>query len=107
MEHDRAEIMKPIVHDGTFTVLLPLFFFSGMPERVLGDLCCLMSVGQYPGLYSDSDMQAMATAMTPGQVQTKRIDKIELAFERYLRKVRQNMHVILSLDYSGELQLAV
>ena len=75
-----------------------------MPESVLQDLCSLMAEGRFPGLYSDSDMQAMATSMTPGQVQTKRIDKIELTFERYLKKVRQNMHIIISLDISGQLK---
>ena len=62
-----------------------------------------MSEGRYPGLYSDLDMQNMATAMTPGQVQTKKLDKIELSFERYLKKVRQNMHIFVSLDISGNL----
>lgn len=66
-----------------------------------------MSEGRYPGLYSDLDMQNMATAMTPGQVQTKKLDKIELSFERYLKKVRQNMHIFVSLDISGNLIYAV
>lgn len=74
---------------------------SGMPEVILRHVCALMVEARYPGLYSDSDMQNMATAMTAGQVQTKRIDKIEIAFDRYLRKVKQNMHIIVSLDFSG------
>lgn len=75
---------------------------SGLPESVLADVCCLMTEGRYPGLYSDIDMQNMATAMTPGQVQTKKLDKIELSFERYLKKVRQNMHIFVCLDISGK-----
>jgi len=79
-----------------------LILSSGMPESVIRDLCSLMSEGRYPDLYTDLDMQNMATAMTPGQVQTKKLDKIELSFERYLKKVRQNMHVIVSLDISSK-----
>ena len=61
-----------------------------------------MTDGRYPGLYSDADMQNMATAMTPGQVQTKKLDKIELSFERYLKKVKQNIHIVTSLDISSK-----
>lgn len=74
-----------------------------MPDKILGYLSALMCEGQYPGLYSDADMMNMATAMTPGQVQTKKIDKIEVSFERYLKKVRQYMHVFIAFDTSGKI----
>ncbi|XP_067931165.1 uncharacterized protein [Watersipora subatra] len=78
-----------------------LYVHSGVPEELLGHVCSLMVDGRYPGLYSDTDMQNVATAMTPGQVQTKKLDKIELSFERYLKKVKQNVHIITAIDISA------
>lgn len=59
-------------------------------------------VGTSPGLYTDDELQSIVSQMMPGGVQTKRIDKIEQAFERFLKRIRQNLHVVVCLSYRGK-----
>jgi len=47
-------------------------------------------------------MQSIVSQMMPGGVQTKKIDKIEQAFERFLKRIRQNLHVVVCLSYRGQ-----
>ncbi|GFO14602.1 dynein heavy chain, partial [Plakobranchus ocellatus] len=54
-----------------------------------------------PGLYSEEEVQDIVGHMMPGGVQTKKVDKIEQAFERFVKRVRQNLHVIVCLNYKG------
>ena len=61
--------------------------------------------GTSPGLYTDDELQSIVSQMMPGGVQTKRIDKIEQAFDRFLKRIRQNLHVVVCLSYRGKLQL--
>jgi hypothetical protein len=56
----------------------------------------------YPGLYSPEEIQMIAQQMTPGQVKTTRLDKIEAAFNKFLKRVQQNLHVIFSFSYTGK-----
>lgn len=76
-----------------------LYVESGVQDEILTKVCSLMVEGTFPGLYSEAELQHIAAAMTPGQVQTKRVDKIEQAFERFLKKVRSSMHVVVCLNY--------
>ena len=62
----------------------------------------LWSVGTSPGLYDEREMQSIVSQMMPGGVQTKKIDKIEQAFERFLKRIRQNLHVVVCLSYRGQ-----
>ena len=61
--------------------------------------------GTSPGLYTDDELQSIVSQMMPGGVQTKRIDKIEQAFDRFLKRIRQNLHVVVCLSYRGKIQL--
>ena len=58
--------------------------------------------GTAPGLYSEEEVQDIVGHMMPGGVQTKRVDKIEQAFERFVKRIRQNLHVVVCLNYKGE-----
>ena len=59
-------------------------------------------LGMLPGLYSSDEMSHIATQMMPGQVQTKRVDKIEVAMEKFYRHIRDNLHVLFSVNHHGE-----
>lgn len=61
----------------------------------------LSSAGTCPDLYTDEEVQSIATQMTPGQVKATRVDKIEAMFDKFLKRVRQNLHVITCLNYNG------
>lgn len=63
---------------------------------------CIYGTGTSPGLYTEKEMQSIVSQMMPGGVQTKRIDKIEQAFERFLKRIRQNLHVVVCLSYRGK-----
>lgn len=57
--------------------------------------------GTSPGLYTDEEIQNIVSAVMPGGVTTKRVDKIEIALERFLKKIRQNLHVVVCMNYRG------
>ena len=61
----------------------------------------MLITGSCPGLYTDEEIQNLATLMNPGQVKATRIDKIEAMFDKFQKRVKQNMHVITCLNYSG------
>lgn len=63
--------------------------------------------GTSPGLYSDAEVQKIVSQMMPGGVQTKRVDKIEQAFDRYIKRIKQNLHIIVCLNYKGEIRRSV
>ena len=58
--------------------------------------------GACPGLYTDEEIQDIATQMNPGQVRTTRVDKIEQMYDKFTGRVKQNLHVIFSMSYSGQ-----
>lgn len=58
-------------------------------------------IGTSPGLYTDEEIQNIVSAVMPGGVTTKRVDKIEIALERFLKKIRQNLHVVVCMNYRG------
>ena len=60
-----------------------------------------MCSGTCPGLYTAEEMQSIATQITPGQTKATRADKIEMMFDKFTRRVRQNLHVITCLNYDG------
>ena len=57
--------------------------------------------GTSPGLYTEDELQSIVSQMMPGGVQTKRIDKIEQAFERFIKRIKQHLHVIVCLSFRG------
>ena len=65
-------------------------------------LTCFLSAGTSPGLYTEDELQSIVSQMMPGGVQTKKIDKIEQAFDRFLRRVKQHLHVVVCLSYRGK-----
>lgn len=62
---------------------------------------CDVLTGTSPGLYSEDELQSIVGHMMPGGVQTKRVDKIEQALERFVKRVRQNLHIVVCLNYKG------
>jgi hypothetical protein len=57
--------------------------------------------GYCPGLYTDDEIQTIATQMNPGQVKATRMDKIEAMFEKYTKRVKHHVHVVFCLNYHG------
>lgn len=66
---------------------------------------CDVLTGTSPGLYSEDELQSIVGHMMPGGVQTKRVDKIEQALERFVKRVRQNLHIVVCLNYKGRCSL--
>ncbi|KAL8594105.1 hypothetical protein ACOMHN_000817 [Nucella lapillus] len=97
-----CEHMKRSCHHagvvGKPTVLL---VHEDLGDRFLPDVSALMARGTSPGLYSEEEMQTIVGHMMPGGVQTKRVDKMEQAFERFVKRVRQNLHIVVCLNYKG------
>ena len=55
-------------------------------------------LGTCTALYTDDEIQKLATLMTPGQVKLTKLDKIDASFKKFTERVRQNIHVIVCLN---------
>ncbi|XP_013418883.1 dynein heavy chain domain-containing protein 1-like [Lingula anatina] len=87
-----AIVGKPVV----------LMIHEELGEECLLDVCSYMVEGTCPGLYTTEELQQIATQMTPGQVQIRKVDKVEQTFnDKFIRRVKQNLHVVIILNYSG------
>ncbi|XP_064648692.1 dynein axonemal heavy chain 6-like isoform X2 [Lineus longissimus] len=78
-----------------------LLIHEDLGEESLLDVCSLMSEGTCPDLYSPEELQDIVVQMTPGSIPTKRVDKIEQTFEKFRKRVQQNLHVVVCLSYTG------
>ncbi|KAJ8313861.1 hypothetical protein KUTeg_008422 [Tegillarca granosa] len=97
----REHIKRACHHTGIMGKPTVLLIHEALGSECLQDVCSLMAEGTSPGLYSEDEIQSIVSQMMPGGVQTKRVDKIDQAFERFLKKIRQNLHVIVCLNYKG------
>ncbi|XP_035825634.1 dynein heavy chain domain-containing protein 1 [Aplysia californica] len=97
----RRHIKLSCFHAGITGKPTVLLVHEDLGEECLQDVSAVMAEGTSPGLYSDEEVQDIVGHMMPGGVQTKRVDKIEQAFERFIKRVRQNLHVIVCLNYKG------
>ena len=69
---------------------------------LLSSLSHRLVLGTCAELYTPEMVQSIAVQMTPGHIKLTRLEKVEVAFDKYLQKVRQNLHVIVCLDTSGK-----
>uniref|UniRef100_A0A8W8M9M4 AAA+ ATPase domain-containing protein n=1 Tax=Magallana gigas TaxID=29159 RepID=A0A8W8M9M4_MAGGI len=97
----REHIKRACYHTGILGKPTVLLIHEHLGEDCLQDVACLMNEGTSPGLYTDEEIQNIVSAVMPGGVTTKRVDKIEIALERFLKKIRQNLHVVVCMNYRG------
>ncbi|KAL3832089.1 hypothetical protein ACJMK2_023767 [Sinanodonta woodiana] len=97
----REHIKRACYHTGILGKPTVLLIHEDLGADCLHDVTALMAEGTSPGLYTEEEMQSIVSQMMPGGVQTKRIDKIEQAFDRFLKRIRQNLHVIVCLSFRG------
>ncbi|XP_033127107.1 dynein heavy chain domain-containing protein 1-like isoform X2 [Anneissia japonica] len=71
-------------------------------DQSLYDLTALMKEGTCPGLYSKEDLDQIALQMLPGSKPSgHRSQRVEMAQERFFRRVLVNLHVVVSLHCPG------
>ncbi|XP_048242736.1 dynein heavy chain domain-containing protein 1-like [Haliotis rufescens] len=97
----REHIKRSCQHAGVVGKPAVLLIHEDLGTACLQDISTLMAEGTSPGLYSDAEVQKIVSQMMPGGVQTKRVDKIEQAFDRYIKRIKQNLHIIVCLNYKG------
>ena len=56
-------------------------------------------LGNCPGLYSSNELATICNELIPGLLRSRRNDNMYVAQERFFRRVRTNLHVIVCLDY--------
>eukprot|EP00058_Branchiostoma_floridae_P015154 XP_002600642.1 hypothetical protein BRAFLDRAFT_102421 [Branchiostoma floridae] len=74
-------------------------------SRKIPDVCSLMTEGTCPGLYDDEELMTIANQIMQGTVPGKHSDKFELALERYHKRIRTNLHVVVTMDLTGPVPL--
>ncbi|XP_060599368.1 dynein heavy chain domain-containing protein 1-like [Ruditapes philippinarum] len=97
----REHIKRACHHTGILGKPTVLLVHEDLGMECLQDVAALMSQGTSPGLYTEDELQSIVSQMMPGGVQTKRIDKIEQAFERFIKRIKQHLHVIVCLSFRG------
>ncbi|XP_052798483.1 dynein heavy chain domain-containing protein 1-like isoform X5 [Mya arenaria] len=97
----REHIKRACQHTGILGKPTVLLVHEDLGFDCLQDVAAVMAEGTSPGLYTEQEMQEIVSQMMPGGVQTKRIDKIEQAFERFLKRIKQHLHVVVCLSYRG------
>ncbi|KAH9487912.1 hypothetical protein Btru_067436 [Bulinus truncatus] len=83
---------------GKPTVLL---VHEDLGEEGLYDIAAIMTEGTAPDLYTETEKQDIVGQLLPGGVQTKKLEKIEQVFNKYIKRIRQNLHIIVCLNYKG------
>ncbi|XP_071803571.1 dynein heavy chain domain-containing protein 1-like isoform X3 [Asterias amurensis] len=71
-------------------------------DQALQDVCALMSEGSCPDLYTQEELDNISSQMLPGAKATGlRNQRLEMALERFYRKVMLNLHVVVCIDCQG------
>ncbi|CAL1542045.1 unnamed protein product [Lymnaea stagnalis] len=97
----RKHIKLSCHHAGITGKPTVLLVHEDLGEEGLYDVSAVMAEGTAPGLYSEAEVQDIVGHLMPGGVQTKKVEKIEQAFDRFVKRVRQNLHIIVLLNYKG------
>jgi hypothetical protein len=59
-------------------------------------------IGNCPEIYSSNELAAICNELIPGILRGRRNDNMYVAQERFFRRVRANLHVIVCLDYPSD-----
>ncbi|KAK6166840.1 hypothetical protein SNE40_023452 [Patella caerulea] len=97
----KEHIKRSCHHAGVIGKSTVLLIHEALGTDCLQLISSLMAEGKVPGLYSEAEINHIVSQMMPGGVQTKRVDKIEQALDRYVKRIRQNLHIIVCLNYKG------
>lgn len=66
------------------------------------DICTFVSLGTCPGLYTSNELSMISSQLLPGgQRGAKRTENQDIAQERFFRRVRSNLHLVVCLNYSS------
>ncbi|ESP00380.1 hypothetical protein LOTGIDRAFT_173233 [Lottia gigantea] len=97
----KEHIKRSCFHAGVNGRSTVLLIHEGLGPDCLQLVTSVMAEGKAPELYSNEEVTNIVCQMMPGGVQTKRVDKIEQAFDRYVKRIKQNLHIIVCLNYKG------
>ncbi|KAK7008742.1 dynein heavy chain domain-containing protein 1, partial [Biomphalaria glabrata] len=97
----RRYIKLSCFHAGVSGKQTVLLVHEDLGEEGLYDIASIMAEGTAPGLYSETEIQDIVGQLLPGGVQTKKVEKIEQVFNKYIKRIKQNLHVIVCLNYKG------
>ncbi|XP_028405416.1 dynein heavy chain domain-containing protein 1-like isoform X2 [Dendronephthya gigantea] len=75
---------------------------QNIDRDTLQDVCSLMSEGNCPGLYSTNELATVCNELIPGSLRGRRNDSVYVAQERFFRRVRTNLHVIVGLEFPSD-----
>ncbi|XP_077979356.1 dynein heavy chain domain-containing protein 1-like [Glandiceps talaboti] len=74
---------------------------DSMGDECMKDVSAFMMQGTLPNLYNEDETEEIATAMLPGSKGGgHRGQRLEMAVERYYRRVCNNMHIIVCIDFT-------
>ncbi|XP_048580282.1 dynein heavy chain domain-containing protein 1 isoform X3 [Nematostella vectensis] len=78
-----------------------LFIPEGVEDSSLEDVNTLMAEGTCPGLYTPTEIAIISTHLLPGgQLGARRTEHQNIAQERYFRRVKSNLHIVVSIKFT-------
>eukprot|EP00794_Sanderia_malayensis_P003656 gene3656-4173_t len=79
-----------------------LFIPEGLTTECWQDVAALINEGTCPGLYTPDELSAIGNHLLPGgQVGQRRTENKTVAQERFLRRIRSNLHVVMCVWYGA------
>ncbi|XP_029192398.2 LOW QUALITY PROTEIN: dynein heavy chain domain-containing protein 1-like [Acropora millepora] len=78
-----------------------LFVPEGVDDESMQDICSFMSEGTCPGLYTQNELSLISSQLLPGGKRgARRAESQDIAQDRYFRRVKSNLHVVVCLKYT-------
>lgn len=78
-----------------------LFVPEDVNDESMQDICSLMCEGTCPGLYTPNELSLVSNQLLPGGKRgARRAEGQDIAQDRYFRRVKSHIHVVVCLKYT-------
>ena len=71
-------------------------------ELFLEDINSVLNTGEINNLYKSDEMDAIIRDMSPVMIKLKRVETKEAKYTTFLERIRDNLHIVLSMSPVGE-----
>ncbi|KAL7987399.1 hypothetical protein Chor_006318, partial [Crotalus horridus] len=99
-QEDIKKVYKQAGAEGKRTVLL-ITDSDIIQESFLEVLSCILKSGQVPNLFEKDELSNIMESLTSASEMTKDSNKMDDMYSFFLHRVRQNLHIVLTVNPAG------
>ncbi|KAK9411977.1 DNAH14: Dynein heavy chain 14 axonemal [Crotalus adamanteus] len=99
-QEDIKKVYKQAGAEGKRTVLL-ITDSDIIQESFLEVLSCILKSGQVPNLFEKDELNNIMESLTSASEMTKDSNKMDDMYSFFLHRVRQNLHIVLTVNPTG------